>query len=124
MSFLSLIGIATAYADTAATAATTAGGAAAPQQSGFLSMLPMLVIFIVVFYFLLIRPQTKRAKDQRRLLSEIQVGDEITTSSGIIGTLSKMDDQFIELTVSSGTVIRMQKAAITGILPKGTATAK
>ena len=117
MSFISLLGISTAYAAPAAQAATTA---TQQPQGGLLSMLPMLVVFIVVFYFLLVRPQTKRAKQQRQMLSSMKVGDEVVTTGGMIGKLAKIDEQFAEVTIAQNVTVRLQKASISGILPKGT----
>jgi len=119
MSLISLLGISTAYAAPAVEAANTAAQQQ-PQGGGLLGMLPMLIVFIVVFYFLLVRPQTKRAKQQREMLSSMKVGDEVVTAGGMIGKLAKIDEQFAELTIANGVTIRLQKASINGILPKGT----
>ncbi|OGT44507.1 MAG: preprotein translocase subunit YajC [Gammaproteobacteria bacterium RIFCSPHIGHO2_12_FULL_38_11] len=111
MSLLSLLGISTAHA------ATTA---AAPEQGGFLSVLPMLIIFIAVFYFLLIRPQSKRAKEQRQLLDSLTVGDEVLTTGGIIGRVTKLRDSYIVLVIGKDIEMTFQKGAVASILPKGT----
>ena len=117
--FLEFLGISDAMA-AATTAATTASAAGEPSpQGGFLSMLPMLVIFIVVFYFLLVRPQTKRAKEQRSLMDSLAVGDEVVTTGGIIGKLSQLKDNQAMIATANGTELLMQKSAIVGILPKG-----
>lgn len=113
MSFLSMLGISSAHA---ATASTTA----APQQGGFLSVLPMLIIFIAVFYFLLIRPQSKRAKEQRNLLNSLAIGDEVLTSGGIVGRITKLRDNYIVLSIGKDMEMTFQKGAIVSILPKGT----
>lgn len=112
MSFLSMLGISTANAAT-----TTA---AAPQQGSFLSVLPMLIIFIAVFYFLLIRPQSKRAKEQRNLLNSLAMGDEVLTTGGIVGRITKLRDNYIVLLISKDMEMTFQKGAIVSILPKGT----
>ena len=111
MSLLSLLGISTAYA------ATTA---AAPQQGSFLSVLPMLVIFLAVFYFLLVRPQQKRAKEQKNLLENLSMGDEVLTTGGIVGRLTKLRDGYVVLTVGKEMEMTFQKSAVAVILPKGT----
>ncbi|MCB1827369.1 MAG: preprotein translocase subunit YajC [Coxiellaceae bacterium] len=114
MSLLSLIGIATAHASTAA--ATTPA-----QHQGFsLGMLPMLILIIAVFYFLMIRPQQKRAKAQKTLMEQISVGDEIITIGGIVAKVAKLRDTFVVLTIANGVEITMRKAAIESVLPKGT----
>ncbi|EKD76901.1 MAG: preprotein translocase, YajC subunit [uncultured bacterium] len=114
MSLLSLLGISTAYAATAPATSTTT------PESGFLSVLPMLVIFIAVFYFLLIRPQSKRAKEQRQLLESLAVGDEVLTTGGIIGRLTKLRDGYVVLVVGKDVEMTFQKGAIASVLPKGT----
>lgn len=114
MSILSLIGIGTAYA-----AATPAGTPSTPA-AGFLSMLPMLLLIVVVFYFLLVRPQSKRAKEQKELISSLNMGDEIMTSGGIIGRITKLRDNYVALNIGHEVEIILQKNAIVMVLPKGT----
>jgi preprotein translocase subunit YajC len=109
---LQILGISDAFAATA-----PATGSAEP---GFLSMLPMLIIFIAVFYFLLIRPQSKRAKQQQQLLESLTVGDEIVTNGGVAGRIVKLRDDFVVLNIAKDVEITLQKAAIATILPKGT----
>ena len=89
-----------------------------PEQ-GLLSMLPMLVIFGAVFYFLLIRPQTKRAKEQKEMLSALQLGDEVLTSAGIVGRVTKLRDNYTGILIARDTEIMVQKNAIANVLPKG-----
>lgn len=113
MSLLNLLGITTAQAATAA--APHAEGA-----GGLLTFLPMMILLIAVFYFLLIRPQTKRAKEQRQLLENLSVGDEVITAGGIVGRLAKLRDNFVVLNVSNNLEIILQKTSIASILPKGT----
>ncbi|OGT25104.1 MAG: preprotein translocase subunit YajC [Gammaproteobacteria bacterium RIFCSPLOWO2_02_FULL_42_14] len=119
MSFLSLLGISTAQAATtaAATAPATAGH---PTGGSLLSMLPMLIAFIAIFYFLMVRPQTKRAKEHRQLMSSLMIGDEVLTSGGVIGRLSKLRDTYVVLTIAKGVEMTFQRNAIAGVLPKGT----
>ena len=112
MNLLSLLGISNAQA------ATTA--AAAPEQGGFLSVLPMLIIFIAAFYFLLVRPQSKRAKEQRQLLSNLAVGDEVLTTGGMMGRVTKLRDSYVTLMIAKEIEMTFQKAAVASILPKGT----
>lgn len=90
-----------------------------PEQS-LMSMLPMLVIFVAVFYFLLVRPQNKRAKQQKELMNSLQLGDEVLTSSGIVGRITKLRDNYISVMVSKDTEIMLQKNAIAHVVPKGT----
>jgi preprotein translocase subunit YajC len=102
--------------------AYAAGGAttAAPHQQGsMMSTIIMLVVFFAIFYFLLIRPQSKRAKAQRELIAAIKVGDEVTTTAGIIGTIKDMDQNIVSLQIAADVVIKLQKSAVTGTLPQG-----
>lgn len=97
--------------------------AAAEQPSGFQSMLPLLII-IVVFYFMLIRPQMKRNKEHRKLVDEMAVGDEVVTNGGLLGKISKLNEQFVQITISQGVDVSVQKQAIANLVPKGTVKAE
>lgn len=125
MSLLSLIGIQDAMAQGApavptATTATTNAAQTAPQGSGFMSMIWMLVAFIAIFYFILLRPQSKRAKEHRKLIEGLAPGDEVVTTAGLIGKVVKLTDDFVILNVAEGVDLKLQKGAITTVLPKGT----
>ena len=80
----------------------------------------MLAVFFVIFYFLLIRPQSKRAKAQKKLLSSLGKGEEVMTTGGVMGKIVEIDQSIVSLEVANGVVIKVQKAAITGSVPKGT----
>ena len=108
MSFL----ISDAFAD-----ATTA--AAPAQADGTFSMVMIGVIF-VLFYFMLIRPQNKRAKEHRELISKVQKGDEIVTNSGFLGKVTNLDEQFIKVSLADGVEVLLQRQAVSAVLPKGT----
>ena len=84
----------------------------------FLSLLPMVGIFIV-FYFLLIRPQQKRAKEQKAMIEAVQKGDEVVTAGGMVGKVVKLDENYITLAVGGSTEISFQRNAVTALLPKG-----
>lgn len=83
-------------------------------------------LMIVAFYFLLIRPQQKRAKEQRTMMEALKAGDEVITSGGFLGRVSKVADQYVVIEVGSvvgnaGAVeMTIQKAAVQALLPKGT----
>jgi preprotein translocase subunit YajC len=100
--------IASAYAQEA----PAAGG-------GLLSFLPLIVIF-VVFYFLLIRPQTKRAKEHRQLVEKLAVGDEVVTNGGILGKVTHVGDSFVTVELADNVKIKLQKHAVASVVPKGT----
>lgn len=115
MSILSILGISDAFAQNTATTAANQTG----QGGSLLSTLPILVVFILVFYFLLIRPQSKRAKEHRKLLEGLAKGDEVMTTGGIVGKVAKIEDNFITLTVASNVDLTFQKGSIATVLPKG-----
>lgn len=104
----------------AALAATAAHAAPAPQQADpLMSFLPLIVIF-VLFYFMLIRPQMKRAKEQRKMLEGLQKGDEVVTNSGQVGRVVKVGEQYVSLEIAEGVVTHVQKQSVQTLLPKGT----
>jgi preprotein translocase subunit YajC len=86
-------------------------------------LVPMLLIF-AVFYFIMIRPQSKRAKETQKMLSELKKGDEVVTTGGLIGRISGVKDSEIILLVSEGVRIRVQKSAVTGRLKTSSESSK
>ncbi len=102
------------------TAYAQAAGAAPGGGQSLLSALMLPVLLLVVFYFLLIRPQNKRAKEQREMLSKVAAGDEVATSGGILGKVVEAGDQFVTLEIAPGVNIKLQKFQIAQVLPKGT----
>ena len=82
---------------------TDAWAQAAPSTTGGMlgTILPLLLIF-VVFYFLLIRPQTKRAKEHREMIGKLAVGDEVVTNGGLLGRITEVSDSFVTLQVATG----------------------
>ena len=95
-----------------------AAGAAGGQ--GILSALMLPLLLLVVFYFLLIRPQNKRAKEQKEMLSKVAAGDEVATTGGILGKVTEVGDQFLTLEIAKGVSVKLQKFQIAQVLPKGT----
>lgn len=79
-----------------------------------------LILMFVILYFLIIRPQTKRAKDQKAMLGALQKGDEVVTAGGAVGRVTKVGDAYITLEVAPNVEIHVQKPAVTTLLPKGT----
>lgn len=94
--------------------------AATPQDAGLMGFLPLIIIF-VIFYFLLLRPQMKRAKEQRKMVEALAKGDEVVTSGGILGKITDVDGSFITLEIADGVRVQVQKNAVTSMMPKGTA---
>lgn len=82
-----------------------------PGGGGLLTLWPLLAL-IVLFYFMLIRPQQKRARDQRQLVSSLQVGDMVVTIGGFHGTVREVDDSTVRLELNPSTVVTLSKQAI------------
>jgi preprotein translocase subunit YajC len=80
----------------------------------------MLAAFAFIFYFLILRPQTKRAKQHKSLVLGLQKGDEVITAGGLLGRISRVTDDFLVVAISEGTEVVVQKQAIAGSIPKGT----
>jgi preprotein translocase subunit YajC len=91
----------------------------AAPQGGLMSFLPLIIIFII-FYFLLIRPQMKRAKEHRKLVAELAVGDEVVTTGGLLGRITKVGESFLTVEVADNLEIKLQRHAVTSVVPKGT----
>ncbi len=95
-----------------------AESAAAPD-AGILNLV-MLVVLFVVFYFLLIRPQTKRAKEHKKMVSSLAKGDEIMTGGGILGKIINMDDDYVTIEIATNVQIKVQRQSVSTVIPKGT----
>lgn len=99
-----------------------AAGAAPSATSATAAWQPiiMLVIFGLIFYFMLIRPQSKRAKEHKSMLEAVQKGDEVVTIGGIVGKVVKIKEQFVVVALNDKDQIIVQKHAVSATLPKGT----
>ena len=75
---------------------------------------------LVLFYFMLIRPQMKQAKEHKALLESLKTGDEIVSNSGILGKITKLNNQFATIEVANNVEVKIQKQTIHTLLPKGT----
>lgn len=93
---------------------------AAPAAPNPLFQFAPLLILIVIFYFMLIRPQMKRSKEHRQMLASLSKGDEAVTSGGVAGRVTHIGENYISLEVAEGVAIKVQKSAVTSVLPKGT----
>ena len=98
---------------------SNAYAAGATGSNELMSFLPLIVIF-VLFFFMIIRPQMKAAKEQRAMIAALQKGDEVITSGGIVGKISKVSDAFVSVEIAPNTEITVQKQAVQSALPKGT----
>ena len=100
-----------------AQAAPAAG--AAPAANPLMTFLPLILLF-VVFYFLMIRPQMKRQKEHRNMVSALSKGDEVVTNGGIAGRVDEVGESFITVEIAPNVKIKLQKGAVQQVLPKGT----
>jgi preprotein translocase subunit YajC len=91
---------------------------AGPEQNAF-AFLPLVILF-VVFYLFLIRPQVKRQKEHQKLVQALSKGDEIVSSGGVAGRITEVGDNFLKVEIAKGVEVRLQKPAVTTVLPKGT----
>jgi preprotein translocase subunit YajC len=91
----------------------------AAPQGGLMSFLPLIIIFII-FYFLLIRPQMKRAKEHRKLVAELAVGDEVVTNGGLLGRITKVGESFLTVELTDNVQFKLQRHAVASVVPKGT----
>jgi preprotein translocase subunit YajC len=91
----------------------------AASPGGLMSFLPLIVIF-AVFYFMLIRPQMKRSKEHKQLVSQLGKGDEVVTNGGLLGRITEVTDSFITLEIADNVQIKLQRQAVTTVMPKGT----
>ncbi len=102
-----------------AEAAAQGGDAAGPQGAGFLNFVLLGGLFVFM-YFVIIRPQRKRQKDHQSLVDSISKGDEVVLTSGMLGKVVEVNDDYITLNVSNNVDLKFQKVAVHAILPKGT----
>ncbi|HJQ63582.1 MAG TPA: preprotein translocase subunit YajC [Burkholderiales bacterium] len=96
-----------------------AQGAGVGPGGGLESML-LIVLMFVVLYFLMIRPQMKRAKEHKAMIEALQRGDEVVTSGGVLGRISKLNENYVTLEVASNVEIQVQRPSVQLVLPKGT----
>jgi preprotein translocase subunit YajC len=94
---------------------TTLAGA----ESSLMSFLPLILMFAVL-YFIMIRPQMKRQKEHRSMLSAMAKGDEVVTNGGMVGKVTKVGEAYVGVEISEGVEITVQKGAVTTVLPTGT----
>ena len=93
--------------------------AAGGGDPGFIGFLPIILMFVLL-YFLMIRPQMKRAKEQKAMVEALQKGDEVVTSGGIVGKITKLADQYVTVEVAPNIELVVQRSAVQVPLPKGT----
>jgi len=98
------------------------GGAAAAQTGGGLELIFMLAIFGLIFYFMIYRPQAKRVKEHKNLMSSLGKGDEVLTTGGLIGKITKVNDEsdYLVIALNDATEVTIKKDFVSAVLPKGT----
>ena len=84
-----------------------------------MSLLPLIAMFVLL-YFLLLRPQMKRAKEQKQMIAALQKGDEVITAGGTLGRVTKVSDNYINVEIANNVEITVQRSAVQTLLPKGT----
>ncbi len=97
-----------------------AEGAVAAQSGDMLTQLAFLGGIFALFYFLMVRPQVKRAKDHKKMIESLAKGDEVVTSGGVLGRVTDLDEGFITVEVADNVRIKVQRHAVTALVPKGT----
>jgi len=99
------------------------GGAPAGQAENPFGSLFLLVGMVVLFYFLLIRPQQKRVKEHRKLVSELAKGDEVITNGGVLGKINNVGEQYLTVEIANNVEVKIQNSAVATVLPKGSLSA-
>jgi preprotein translocase subunit YajC len=74
----------------------------------------------VLFYLILWRPQSKRAKEHKDLITSVSKGDEIMTSGGLLGKVTRVSEDYIAVKVAEDVELKLQKSSVAAVLPKGT----
>ena len=96
--------------------AQAAGGA----QGGGMESIILIVVMFVVLYFMMIRPQMKRAKEHKTMIEALQKGDEVVTIGGLLGRVTKLNDNYVSLDIATNVEITVQRPSVQLVLPKGT----
>ena len=95
---------------------------AAEASGGGPGLIDMFFIAAIalVFYFVVWRPQSKRSKEHKELIGSLAKGDEIVTNGGMIGKVSKIEEQYLLVEIANNVQIKLQRGAVAAALPKGT----
>ena len=106
--------ISSAFAQTAPAAAAEGG-----LMGSLTSMLPLVLMFVVL-YFIMIRPQMKKQKEHKAMIDALGKGDEVVTGGGLLGRITKVDEQYVSVEIAGNVVVQLQRSAVVQVLPKGT----
>lgn len=94
---------------------------AAPGANDTTSMFIMLAVFGLIFFFMILRPQQKRAKEHKNLMDSISKGDEVLTTGGLIGRVTKISETgYLSIALNENNEVVIKKEFIAAVLPKGT----
>lgn len=99
--------------------AAMAQDAAAPQGNPMITLLMFVGLFVFMYLFI-IRPQRKRQKEHQSLVASLSKGDEVVMTSGLLGKITKVDDNYVVLETGENIEQKFQKVAVHAVLPKGT----
>ena len=97
----------------------TLAQAAPAAQGGGLSMILMMVVLFGLMYFMMIRPQMKRQKEHRAMVSALAKGDEVVSNGGLAGRVEEVGETFITIEIAPNVKVKLQKGAVSQVLPKG-----
>ena len=84
-----------------------------------MNYLPLILMFVLL-YFLLLRPQMRRAKEQKQMIASLTKGDEVITAGGVLGRLTKVSDGYVSVEIAPNVEITVQRSSVQTLLPKGT----
>lgn len=97
-----------------------AAGTAASAQPSFLGQMIFPIAIFAIFYFLIIRPQSKRNKQHRAMIDALAVGNEVVFAGGLMGTIKKIDGDYLVVSLNNNNDIKVQRASVISVLPAGT----
>jgi len=86
-----------------------------PQNAAFMQFIPLIII-MVIFYFLLIRPQQKQAKERKAMLDALKSGDKILTNGGIIGLITGINGDELDVEIAKSVKVAVVRSAVAGLV--------
>ena len=92
---------------------------AAGAGGGGLEALLFPIGLVLILYFFMIRPQVKRQKEHRKMVSALAKGDEIATEGGLLGKITDLGENFAQLEIAEGIQVKIRRQAVSAVLPKG-----
>ena len=95
-----------------------AAGSSAAAPPGWLQFLPIIGM-VAIFWFLLIRPQMRRQKEHQAKIAGVKKGDQVVTAGGLLGKVTKVDDQYAEIEIAQGVRVKAVKSTLGDIVPPG-----